>query len=140
MGNKAEITFESINTSMNFKQFLEVEDVAMQPLFFGCVGGDGHYVYTSEGHYVPRSTNLPAGKFLQQHDGQLVPKTATQGAAQIHHFPDFTVIAAHDFSIDSRPGSNAMFLIPGQHNDAEALAMGQKIFPQLWARVKPHVV
>lgn len=73
--------------------------------FFGCGSEKGHYMF-------PRfsQSELPdVNRNLMEHiDGTFTPGWSTkQGAAQFAQVGKISIIAWHDYSVDSRPGSNS---------------------------------
>lgn len=116
-----------------------MENQANAPLYFGCKGEAGHYAWDSSGKRL-NWKNTDAD-FLMRHDGQLAPKqTREQGKAILHHFPEFAILAYWDYKVDSRPGSNTMFLIPGQTNPAQAIETIKQHFPQIWQRSPATII
>ncbi len=126
---------------MSFQQWLENKG-EFQPLYFGCANDDvGHYVQDMNGRREGRlrSTN-PNAHFLINHDGQLTPKDSYKPyQAILHHFPQFSVLAFWDNTVDSRPGSNSMFLLPPGISEQEALNMSAQSFPHIWQRFKTPI-
>lgn len=110
-----------------------------EPLYFGCKGDAGHYAWDAHGTRL--SSKNPDAHFLMMHDGQLAPKKDyTQGKAILHHYPEYAILAYWDNKVDSRPGSNTMFLIPGKTNPAQAIETIKQHFPQIWQRSPATVV
>jgi hypothetical protein len=108
-----------------------------QAFYFGCKDRPGHYLFGEDesiGRYHGRSYRDWRGMV----DGIFPPRsTQKQGAAAIHFVHGCTVLSFWDYSVDSRPGSNSTFFIPGKHNFDSALAEAQKRFPWVFARMKP---
>lgn len=119
---------------MNFREFIED-----QPLYFGCQNDAGHYVWSADHHIV--SIKNPIAYFLTKNDAQLAPiNTKEQGKAILHHFPEFTILAYWDYKVDKRPGSNSMFLIPGQKTPEETIVEIKKAFPKIWNRSPATII
>lgn len=79
-------------------------------LYFGCIDRPGHYLFE------PGSTPCRNRweRWASKRDGSLAPEFNTiSGKALLHHFDGFTVVAFWDRSVDSRSGSNSMFIVPG---------------------------
>lgn len=109
----------------------------MEPLYFGCLGDTGHFVSDREGNRVWKS---PHSEFLRHRDGNLAPKNTTeQGKAIVYHEKEFTVVAFWDYSVDTRPGSNSMFLLPAHLSGEEALKLAKGFFPHIFRRFKFQV-
>lgn len=73
--------------------------------YFGCMGEKGHYMFPAT-----RRGDFPDAnyKVIEYIDGLYVPgNTLAQGAAQFSMVGPFTIIAWHDYTVDSRPGSNS---------------------------------
>jgi len=113
---------------MRFKQFME--ESQLEPLYFGCKNGPGHYVFRPDGNEVSRRDN-PYAAWLKQHDAKIATGWGKQGVIVYKQFPEFVIIAYTDYTVDSRPGSNSMFLIPGNLSESEAIQQAKSLFP--WA-------
>jgi hypothetical protein len=72
--------------------------------YFGCIGEKGHYMFPAT-----RRADFPDAnyKVIEHIDGLFVPANTAQGAAQFSMVGPFTIIAWHDYTVDSRPGSNS---------------------------------
>lgn len=72
-------------------------------------------------------------------DGVFAPSTV-QGQAQIVRFENpgrrhaYTLLAFADYSGDSRPGSNSVFVVEGELSFAEMERWTRTLFPTVWAR------
>lgn len=123
-------------------------------IYFGCLGGVGHFYYDIAGRSLGiRSKEL--GLPWERVDGALTPgkrdrrgrldyhaQDAThQGEAAIHHKDGWTALAIHDFTVDSRPGSNSVFFFraPGL-DDTECLFSIGQFFPKIGERIGRIVV
>lgn len=105
----------------------------MKPLYFGCLGSDGHYVFDVNGVKDHKSEEAD---FLMKNDGRLAPKNdKSHGKTAFYQFEKFSILAMHDYSIDSRPGSNSMFLIPGTNTKEETTRLIKIHFPKIWERI-----
>lgn len=105
----------------------------MQPLYFGCYGDAGHYTFdTNMSHFGRRDD------FLSKHDNDLIPSGpgARQSNAALHSYPEFAVLAMPDYSVDSRPGSNAMFLLRSDVTAEDVVEEARKHFPIIVARLE----
>lgn len=103
-----------------------------EPLYFGCVGRPGHYVFTPDLRHSD-DTNT---RWLSYLDGKLPPddSTQTQGIARLHHFVGCTLIAFWDRSVDKRGGCNSVFALPGKLTFEQARDAAQRAFPNIWNR------
>lgn len=118
-------------------------------IFFGCWRRAGHFYFDGAGHNLgldARDLGLP----WDHVDGRLTPgqrddrgrlsyearSRSQQGKAAIHHKGDWSAIAIHDFTGDSRPGSNSVFFFraPGL-DDTESLFSIAKFFPFIAQRI-----
>lgn len=101
------------------------------PVFFGCSNSDkGHYLFTADGGkgngYCPWQDSW--------FDGTLNPESGREGEAAIHHIKGYTLIAFADYSVDSRPGSNVVFAIPGIMAFNAVVVEAKRLFPEVWKR------
>lgn len=72
-------------------------------------------------------------------DGQLTPRSTTRhGAAAVHHRDGWTALACHDYSVDSRGASNAVFLFDADLSADRALDEARQHFPQVVKRIEDH--
>lgn len=118
-------------------------------IYFGCWGGVGHFYYDANRQSLGISAKQ-LGLPWEHVDGALTPgkrdrrgrldydamSKTQQGKAAIHYKDGWTAIAIHDFTVDSRPGSNSVFLFhaPGL-DDTECLFSIGKFFPKIGARI-----
>ena len=108
----------------------------MRVFYFGCIDVAGHYMHASS---PPR--NLEERRAVSQltHsnpwglniDGGLCPR---RGGALVHHKDGWTALAFEDFTVDSRPGSNSVFLAEGTYDFDEMARIAEEYFPAVWAR------
>lgn len=92
--------------------------------YFGCKNGAGHYAHDVRGNYLGRH-------WLNKLDGRTAPKRNRAELPQGHcslsyttgndNDPPYTLVSFWDRSVDSRPGSNSIFAIPGELKFEEAL-------------------
>jgi hypothetical protein len=68
------------------------------------MGEKGHYMFPAT-----RRGDFPGENYrvIEYIDGLYVPGNTAQGAAQFSMVGPFTIIAWHDYTVDSRPGSNS---------------------------------
>ena|ERR1019366_3343006 len=113
----------------------------MRVYYFGCNEQAGHYMH--EPNMVHRSVDTERGRFLYDNpwglyiDGDLCMegKRQIEGEALIHHKDDWTAMAFWDRSVDTRPGSNSVFLAEGTFNFDEMMALAKEYFPQVLNRI-----
>jgi len=110
---------------------IEIMDRIREPIYFGCHGQPGHYVWTAKQGLAERDY-----RWLTYFDGLLVPDDLeeTQGLARLHIWNRATAIAFWDRSVDKRPNSNSAFFIPNQLTFEQAVAVAQEVFPWVWER------
>jgi hypothetical protein len=109
--------------------------------YFGCWDSSGHFLVDRDGHSV-----LTAGPFdiynldgtfpnhvVSRHSGR---RAEDETIASLAHWQGWTVLAMWDRSVDSRPGSNAAFVAPGELTHAQMWALAWEHFPQIVARLK----
>lgn len=106
-------------------------------IYFGCKNEAGHYCWDETGKRLFRHENL----FLLNHDTKLAPQNdKTESRAILHHYPDFTVLAYWDYKVDSRPGSNSMFLTNGKKSPQEIIDEIKTSFPDIWERSPATII
>jgi hypothetical protein len=111
------------------------EQMAM--LYFGCWSEPGHYLHRSDGmRFYGEQSSSPFS--AAQLDGVFAPRgvNGRDDVATLTHVHGWTVLAMWDYSVDKRPGSNAAFLIPGTHVEAEVWRQAAAVFPSVVARLK----
>jgi hypothetical protein len=132
-------------TKMDFRNFMETDKLvsdktARVPLYYGCKNDVGHMVWGTNGSYLPRHKGEDVS-FLAHKDGQLAPKDSGKaGRAILHRWPGFSIVAYWDYAVDSRPGSNSMFFLPGRLSPSEAVAEIERYFPEIWLRSPATIV
>jgi len=109
-------------------------------LYFGCKKHPGHYLW------APASMAIygPWHRRIAKFDGLLCPEFCKiQGKALLHHFDGFTILAFWDSSVDKRPESNSMFIIPGIRDFDDSLTIVEDNFPDVFSRfvfeVEPYI-
>lgn len=110
------------------------------PLYFGCIRSAGHYVLEGSQHAGNR--HAEHCEWLSYLDGKLPPEGSDrEGVARLHHFNGCTLLAFWDRSVDTRPGSNSVFLLPNPRLSFErAVAAAKVAYPHIWQRFKFEVV
>ncbi len=110
----------------------------MRPLYFGCLHEAGHYVWGTDltiRRYCDDAD--PQVRFLYLNDGRLAPHTdGGQSEARLTQYDGFAVLAMWDYTVDRRPGSNAMFLLPGVVTAEQAVTVSRSHFPSVVARIE----
>ena len=110
------------------------------PLYFGCWGGTGHYLWSPEGRQVPHQDGF---------DGPYLPvcprrcprycgdydKCQPQGLARLSSEARRTVLDLWDRTADGRGGSHSLFILPPGLDFAEAVRAARIHFPDIWARL-----
>ena len=106
-------------------------------IFFGCIDRPGHFVWSSERDRLwSRGSNIVS--WLESCDGKLPPRgTQDESATALHHVFDgaYTALAMWDRTVDSRPGSNAVFLEEGVRSRDEMIELARAAFPNVAARL-----
>ena len=102
------------------------------PVFFGCWDEAGHY-YWAPGmpyHHPNEREATPWGLSIDSsgwdHPGW-----------RIEHLAGWTAVGRRDNTVDSRPGSIAVFCFPGDLTLDVALEQARTTFPQVWTRLFP---
>src|SRR3954464_1419685 len=103
-------------------------DATMKAYYFGCWNSVGHYTHDPKGKHVYSKRGggfYPDDQPWEKIDGMLTPGQRNdqgrlvydamskehQGEAALHHKDGWTALAIHDFTVDSRPNSNSVFLL-----------------------------
>ena len=109
--------------------------------YFGCYGGIGHYLFSSEGmQSVSRSKAIEIfGKEWWLIDGAFVP-TNDGVIAHGYTFDTFltsgwTYLSMIDNTVDHRQGSHSTFLLLGKHSKLEATQLVRVAFPEVCKRI-----
>lgn len=111
-------------------------------LYYGCANGhSGHFLveggmksvpYHDERDSLPKAF-APNGAVL---DGGFCPvQTKAHGASLMHYVHGYTVLAMWDYSQDTRPGSNAVFIANGWHSFLAMKRIAAYQFPDVWQRI-----
>jgi hypothetical protein len=108
--------------------------------FYGCIGQIlGHVLINCRGEDQPYSVLSRMGvPVLRSIDGGFLPTDAQPGQIYRTILPGWTIVSMIDNSVDHRPGSNANFLIKGEHTLSEALAFARLAFPEIAERLNLH--
>lgn len=113
----------------------------MDVYFFGCRGVPGHYLIeggqgrcagAGSGNKLPEPLRGRGSKL----DGQYAPCDTLQqeGYACLRCVEGWTVLAFWDRSLDTRFGSNAVFIAHGEHKFERMCEIAQEFFPEIWQR------
>jgi hypothetical protein len=105
----------------------------MKIFYFGCIDQAGHYLWAPGPRSAYRA-ETPWGPHGWGLDGTLHPKGQGEGVAALVRKDGWTAIAFIDYSIDSRPGSNSVFLAEGNFTFAEMLQHAHNYFPSVMDR------
>lgn len=114
----------------------------LRPIYFGCDDDTGHYFY---GLGMVGRTDTDARRNFSWIDGVLCPPgDQREGLANLVHgnldHQPWTILAFWDRSVDSRPGSNSVFILPGTLNFPLAIDAARLAFPAVWKRFTFPVV
>lgn len=105
--------------------------------YFGCWSKKeaGHYLVDKNNRSV-REDRIIKELLPSKIDGRLVPKeNKKQGVGNLLIIEGWTVLALHDYSADSRPGSNSIFMEEGVFSKDEIIDMAKKEFPEQIKRI-----
>lgn len=104
----------------------------MNVFYFGCWNEPGHYLWKPNGTRVRK-----VGPFDVAHlDGFFTPASESNLAPTITYIKDWTVMAMWDRSVDTRPGSNAAFIVEGIILPAATWVVAFGHFPYITARLR----
>ena len=105
-------------------------------IYYGCIGEAGHYFFGPGERSLSRSERPTL--FV---DGEYTPKEMTkQGSARVVVVDQYIIIAWHDYTGDSRPGSNSVLLAIGYDSDEEVLKDAAEMFPSVMKRQKGPLI
>lgn len=99
--------------------------------------GGGHYLWTPDGQRVAIAMT-PFGVHI---DGQIHPTRdfPCNGHGIVHmkhtQLDGWSAIAFWDFTGDSRPGSNSVFVVRGLYTMTPIIAEARRRFPTVWTRL-----
>ncbi len=111
--------------------------------YFGCWGRSGHFLWTPDADTRDQDRRLlPWPKIdgvlcpgpRHRRSGEVANEDESQGSAAIHYRDGWTALAFWDRSVDSRHGSNSVFLFRGTLSADEILSAARKAFPAIFAR------
>lgn len=108
--------------------------------YFGCIRGAGHYLWQSPGSTIyarAAASHIPGAnnKLFECLDGVFAPGgTTQQGVYQVSIIPPVTIVAWHDYTVDSRPGSNSALVGYGYNSAEEIIEAAKKLFPGVMSR------
>jgi hypothetical protein len=120
-------------------------------LYFGCIGGPGHYLHgpaTRRAEKQLRAAGIypaidggycPGVDPNRKHAWQL-PERQVEGEAALHHVGGWTILAFWDRSVDSRMGCNSAFLLRGEATFGEMVELSRREWPEVWSRFTFRVV
>lgn len=110
-------------------------------LYYGVAAGQdgGHFLYLREGgDYIGHRKSVDGLPFLPtEFDGGFAPQdTREQGKALCVWERGWTMIGFHDYTADSRPGSNSCFILKGVLDVDYALAFAKERWPLIFRRLE----
>ena len=112
----------------------------MEPLYFGCWGELGHYLWTTKHRQVRADVMRSLPSFVGAYGGKLdggfcpIDPKEPEGLCALAQIEGWTIVSFWDRSGDKRYKSNSNFLLPGTLGQQEALAAARAAFPALFAR------
>ncbi len=101
--------------------------------YFGCLQEAGHHMHDANLRTDWGFLNSnPWGRTV---DSDLCPKgNQAEGKAALHYKGGWTALAFWDRSVDSRPGSNSVFLAEGAFDFGQMLELARATFPSIMQR------
>lgn len=104
--------------------------------YFGCWRQSGHYFFTEGMASARESYNATKARLpWDRIDGALYP-SGEQSEAALHHAGGWTALAMADRTVDSRGGSNSVFLFKDTLTFDQALARARELFGPVVARIE----
>jgi hypothetical protein len=108
-------------------------------LYFGCIGETGHFLFDKDGKRHPHH-------IYQKPPFSMIDGGFLEAAGALDHMNgwvyvtrigiNWTILSFWDRTVDSRPGSNSNFIIPGYFSYDVATLMAQQAFPQVFSRLE----
>lgn len=107
--------------------------------YFGPIGEAGHYLWDARGKMLWPERIGPWS--LGELDGSLQPKGVDQaeGLALLHYVDGWTALAFWDRTIDSRMGSNSVYVANGTLSFDEMVALAKERFKARWDQMRFEV-
>lgn len=106
--------------------------------YFGCWDQAGHYLHTADGKCRGYESVGPwCARNLDDPDrwhGKGTPQRL--GVETLHHEQGWTLLCMWDRSVDTRPGSHAIFLAEGTHDARQMWAFAREYFPTVFERLR----
>lgn len=109
--------------------------------YFGCYGEPGHYLFTSEHENRPARllSNQQVGPWtagkLDDPDRWNGNGASSTSRVSMHYVDGWTLMCMRDYSVDTRPGSHAIFLAEGAHTQDAMWVLAADAFPFIAARL-----
>lgn len=114
----------------------------MTVAYFGCLDVAGHYLHTSDDRGVVLTRGYESvGPWNARNldDTKLWPPQGCaerEGIVSLHYMKGWTLLCMFDRSINTRPGSHAIFLAEGGHSESEMWALAREHFPRVAERLR----
>jgi len=124
----------------------------MKAFYFGCVREPGHHFFGPDGEYRHFKEFAQSPWRAYELDAQLAPHfedcirkrsrfckycdcaSGPEGIALLHHKAGWTALSFWDRSVDNRGASNSTFILEGDYDFNQALALARSLFPSIFAR------
>ena len=120
----------------------------MKVFYFGPWHMAGHFIFQPDG-FMSRPSKRAGPWSMADLDAQpydhkradtgkgVVPvdPTERQGIWRLTHRDGWTALGAWDRTCDARPGSKAVFIAEGEHDETAMKAIAAQHFPTIWARI-----
>lgn len=115
--------------------------------FFGCWRDVGHYWWRPVGggrftlgvekiSWREFEYGCPTDQPWGHVDGKLYPRPSGQSEAALHHKDGWTALAMVDRTVDSRPGSNSVFMFHATLDFDQAVDAARAHFPGVVERIE----
>lgn len=118
--------------------FLAMNNASPEVLYFGCLGGVGHFMHSRR---RPGQVRWDATPFGNKLDGGLITDdyygvdSTPTGEIHEHHKDGWTAVSFWDRSGgDRRPGCNSTFLVNAEMSGDELLALAKEQWPGIFRR------
>lgn len=106
----------------------------MKAYYYGTFQSPGHLLIEEGMKRVNSRVNTGLPFQARALDGFL-PGNAPQNKIHLMHLDGYTLLLMGDYTVDKRPGSVAVFILPLRLGQQDALIAANKAFPTIFARL-----
>lgn len=103
--------------------------------YFGCWDRPGHYLHTASGKCYGAVGPWTSGKLDDPDNWNGKGASSSTSRVNMHYVDGWTLMCMRDYSVDTRPGSHAIFLAEGTHTQDAMWVLAADAFPFIAARL-----